>query len=125
MRFFCPIFHSLVIASHENELAAHTRTDDYKNNRFESVIELYEEGCADFMFNFVLYSNKREEKLVTPVLIDSEENDNRRKVLGIHIEGDEKIQLWKRWGDPYDRPMIINGEQDKNTIMEITPFSMP
>lgn len=55
------------------------------------------------MFNFVLYSNKREEKLVTPVLIDSEENDNRRKVLGIHIEGDEKIQLLKRWGDPYDR----------------------
>ena len=43
------------------------------------------------MFNFVLYSNKREEKLVTPVLIDLEENDNRR-VLGIHIEGDEKIQ---------------------------------
>jgi hypothetical protein len=72
------------------------------------------------MFNFVLYSNKREEKLVTPVLIDLEENDNRRKVLGIHIEGDEKIQLW---GDPYDRPMIINGEQDKNIIMEITPFS--
>jgi hypothetical protein len=75
------------------------------------------------MINFVLYSNKREEKLVTPVLIDLEENDNRRKVLGIHIEGDEKIQLWKRWGDPYDRPMIINGEQDKNIIMEITPFS--
>ena len=75
------------------------------------------------MFNFVLYSNKREEKLVPPVLIDSKENDNRRKVLGIHIEGDEKIQLRKRWGDPYDRPMIINGEQDKNIIMEITPFS--
>jgi hypothetical protein len=70
-----------------------------------------------------LYPNKREEKLVTPVLIDLEENDNRRKVLGKHIEGDEKIQLWKRWGDPYDRPMIINGEQDKNIIMEITPFS--
>ena len=75
------------------------------------------------MFIIVLYSNKREEKLVTPVLIDSEENDNRRKVLGIHTEGDEKIQLWKRWGDPYDRPMITNGEQDKNMIMEITPFS--
>jgi hypothetical protein len=48
------------------------------------------------MFNFVLYSNKREEKLVTPVLIDLEENENRIKVLGIHIEGYEKIQLWKR-----------------------------
>lgn len=71
----------------------------------------------------MLYSNKREEKLVTPVLIDSEENDNRRKVLGIQIEGDDKIQLKKRWGDPDGRPMIINGEQDKNTIMEITPFS--
>ena len=75
------------------------------------------------MFIIVLYSNKREEKLVTPVLIDSEENDNRRKVLGIQIGGNEKIQLKKRWGDPYGRPMIINGEQDKNTIMEITPFS--
>lgn len=41
----------------------------------------------------------------------------------MHLEGDDKIQLWKRWGDPYDRPMIINGEKDKNTIMEITPFS--
>ncbi|MDQ3975023.1 MAG: hypothetical protein M3264_00725 [Thermoproteota archaeon] len=70
-----------------------------------------------------MYSNKREEKLVTPVLIDSEENDNRRKVLGIQIERDDKIQLKKRWGDPDGRPMIINGEQDKNTIMEITPFS--
>jgi hypothetical protein len=50
-------------------------------SNFESVIELYEEGCADFIFNFVLYPNKREEKLVTPVLIDLEENDNRRKVL--------------------------------------------
>lgn len=77
------------------------------------------------MLNFVLYSNKREEKLVTPVLIDLEENDNRRKVLGIHIEGDEKIQLWKRWGDPYDRPMIIKSEQDKNILLEITPFLMP
>jgi hypothetical protein len=62
------------------------------------------------MFNFVLYSNKREEKLVTPVLIDLEENDNRRKVLGIHIEGDEKIQLWKVG-------------KISNIIMEITPFS--
>jgi hypothetical protein len=39
------------------------------NNRFESVIELYEAGCADYIFNFVIDSNKREEKLVTPVLM--------------------------------------------------------
>ena len=101
----------------------HTPTDDYKNNRFESVIELNEEGCADFMFNFVLNSNKREEKLVTPILVDLVENENRRKALGIHIDGDEKIRLWKRWGDPYDRLMNVNGEQGSNIIMEVTPFS--
>jgi hypothetical protein len=35
----------------------------------ESVIELYEAGCADYIFNFVIDSNKSEEKLVTPVLM--------------------------------------------------------
>ena len=81
---------SFIAIEFANELAACPRTDCYKNNRFESVIELYEEGCADFIFDFVLYPNKREEKLVTPVLIDLEENDNRRKVLRIHIDGDKK-----------------------------------
>jgi hypothetical protein len=105
------------------ELGAYPHGNNYNNNRFESVIELYEAGCADYMFNFVLNSNKREEKLVTPILVDLVENENRRKALGIHIDGDEKIRLWKRWGDPYDRLMNVNGEQGSNIIMEITPFS--
>jgi len=62
----------------------------------ESVIELYEAGCVDYMFNFVLDSNKREEKLVTPILMNFDDNKNcdvlrkRRNVLGIHVFGDEK-----------------------------------
>jgi hypothetical protein len=42
----------------------------YKDNRFESIIELYENGCADYIFNFVvdMNDNTREEKLVTPIL---------------------------------------------------------
>jgi hypothetical protein len=98
-------------------------------NRFESVIELYEAGCADYMFNFVLDSNKREEKLVTPILMNFDENKNgdvlrkRRNVLGIHVFGDEKIRLWKRWGDPYDTLMDMNGNRSDNITMEITPFS--
>jgi len=98
-------------------------------NRFESVIELYEAGCADYMFNFVLDSNKREEKLVTPILMNFDDNKNcdvlrkRRNVLGIHVFGDEKIRLWKRWGDPYDTLMDMNGNRNDNITMEITPFS--
>lgn len=99
-------------------------------NRFESVIELYEAGCADYMFNFVLDSNKREEKLVTPILMNLDDNKNgdvlrkkRRNVLGIHVFGDEKIRLWKRWGDPYDTLMDMNGNRSDNITMEITPFS--
>jgi hypothetical protein len=98
------------------------------NNRFESVIELYEAGCVDYIFNFVIDSNKREEKLVTPVLMYLNDKDKRttRRVLGIHIYGDEEIRLWKRWGDPYDRLMDISGNQSSsssNITMEVTPFS--
>jgi hypothetical protein len=68
----------------------------YKDNRFESIIELYENGCADYIFNFVvnINDNTREEKLVTPILMDLE--GRNKKVLAIHIYGDEKIRLWKR-----------------------------
>jgi hypothetical protein len=41
---------------------------------------------------------------------------------GIHIYGDEKIKLWKRWGDGYDRLMDMSGNKS-NITMEVTPFS--
>ena len=73
-------------------------------------------------------SNKREERLVTPILMDFDDDKYhdrvlRRKVLGIHVFGDEKISLWKRWGDSYDRLMDMNGNQSSNITMEVTPFS--
>ena len=39
-----------------------------------------------------------EEKLVTPILMDFDTN-GRKKVLAIHIYGNDKIKLWKREGD--------------------------
>jgi hypothetical protein len=51
-------------------------------------------------------SNKTiEKKLVTPILMDCnyEENARGRKVIGIHICSEENISLWKRWGDGYQR----------------------
>lgn len=74
----------------------------YKDNLIESVIELYKAGCADYIFNFAMNSNKTiEKKLVTPILMDCnyEENARGRKVIGIHICSEENISLWKRWGD--------------------------
>jgi hypothetical protein len=92
----------------------------YKDNRFESIIELYENGCADYIFNFVIdiNDNTREEKLVTPILMNLDRN---KKVLAIHIYGDEKIRLWKRWGDGYSTLYDINGNKS-SIYMEVSPF---
>ena len=47
--------------------------------------------------------------------------DGNRKVLAIHIYGDEEIRLWKRWGDGYDGLYDISGNRS-NIHMEISPF---
>jgi hypothetical protein len=93
----------------------------YKDNRFESIIQLYENGCADYIFNFVvdINDNTREEKLVTPILMNLE--DENKKVLAVHIYGDEKIRLWKRWGDGYGTLYDIKGNRS-STYMEVSPF---
>ncbi|HYA84655.1 MAG TPA: hypothetical protein VEH06_14585 [Candidatus Bathyarchaeia archaeon] len=58
---------------HRLELAKELKSfpSMYKDNGFESIIELYESGCADYIFNFVVANNNtREEKLVTPILMN-------------------------------------------------------
>ena len=92
----------------------------YKDNRFESIIELYENGCADYIFNFVvdINDNTREEKLVTPILMNL---DGNKKALAIQIYGDEKIRLWKRWGDGYGTLYDIKGNRS-SMYMEVSPF---
>jgi hypothetical protein len=76
----------------------------YKDNLFESAIELHKARWAYYMFDFAMNSNKTmEKKIVTPILMDCdyEENARERKGIGIHIYGDENIRSWKRWGDGY------------------------
>jgi hypothetical protein len=93
----------------------------YKDNRFESLIELYEIGCADYIFNFVvdINDNTREEKLVTPILMNLE--DENKKVLAVHVYGDDKIKLWKRCGDGYNALYDIKGNRS-SIYMEVSPF---
>jgi hypothetical protein len=37
--------------------------------------------------------------------------NGRKEVLGIHMYGDDKIELWKRCGDHYETLMDINGNK--------------
>ena len=61
----------------------------------------------------------REEKLVTPLLMNL---DGNKKALAIHIYGDEKIGLWKRWGDGYNVLYGINRNRS-GTYMEARVYS--
>jgi hypothetical protein len=117
-RYFRLHLGSYLVIELAKELKSYPST--YKDNRFESIIELYETGCADYIFNFVMdiNNNTREERLVTPILMNL---DGNKKVLAIHIYGDEKIRLWKRWGDGYDALYDINGNKS-GIYMEVNPF---
>ena len=63
--------------------------------------------------------NTREEKLVTPILMNLEHGN--KKVLAVHVYGDEEIRLWKRWGDGYNMLYDINGNRS-SIYMEVSPF---
>ena len=124
-RYFRLHLGSYLVIEFANQLAGKEGSYYESKNAFESVLKLYETGCADYIFNFVIDINKREEKLVTPILIQFDDTayGSRRKVLGIHIYGDQKIKLWKKWGDPYDRLVKIDDSSVANLTMEITPYS--
>ena len=124
-RYFRLHLGSYLVIEFANQLAGKEKTNIHSINAFESVIRLYETGCADYIFNFITDLKKRDERLVTPILIHFDDNTYglKRKVLGIHIYGDEEIKLWKKWGDPYDRLANINCNSAGNLSMEITPFS--
>lgn len=124
-RYFRLHLGSYLAIEFANQLAGKVGSNYESMNAFESVIKLYETGCADYIFNFVIEMNKREEKLVTPILIqfDDTTHATKRKVLGVHIYGDQEIKLWKKWGDPYDRLVKIDNSSGANINMEITPYS--
>ena len=124
-RYFRLHLGSYLAIEFANQLAEKDGSNYESMNAFENVLKLYEAGCADYIFNFVIDMNKREEKLVTPILIQFDDSTYgaKRKVLGIHIYGDQAIKLWKKWGDPYERLVKIDSSSVANLTMEITPFS--
>ena len=47
--------------------------------------------------------------------------DGNKRVLAVHVYGDEKIRLWKKWGDGYNTLYDINGNRS-SVYMEVSPF---
>ena len=56
---------------------------------------------------------------MTPILMNLE--DGNKKVLAVHVYGDEKKRLWKRWGVGYSTLYDINGNRS-SIYMEVSPF---
>jgi hypothetical protein len=109
---------SYIAVEYARHLDKYPKNVLYAENAFSSVIELYEKGVADYVFNMVHEDDVRE-KLVTPILLDTKFG----KVLGIHVHGHEKIRLWKRWGDPYSELRNMSDGSESDVKMDLTPFA--
>lgn len=100
------------------QLPRYPKSSLYSINAFAMVMELYEKGAADYIFNIVREDGEMRERLVTPILIDTKFG----KVMGVHVYGHDKIRLWKRWGDSYSDLRNISDGTGSDVKMDLTPF---
>lgn len=84
-------------------------------NPFEPVISLYENGASDFIFMQTKQDEIVEEKLCTFHLVKTQAGN----AIGIHMTGDDKLQYYRKWGDPYFRIRTIDGTIPKIKITGI------
>lgn len=89
--------------------------ENTESNPFESVIELYEYGAADFIFMQTEQNKIVTERLATFHTVNIQNIGN---VIAVHMTGDEKLFHYRRWGEPY---FVINSinEQTKLKVIGI------
>jgi hypothetical protein len=73
---------------------------DIASNPFDSVMELYEFGIADFIFMQTEQDGVKKERLGTFHTVNIPDKGN---VIAVHMTGDKSIFHYRRWGDPYFR----------------------
>ncbi len=66
-------------------------------NPFDPVMSLYENGTADFIFMQTRQDGVTEEKLCTFHTVKTSAGN----IIGVHMTGDDKLQYYRKWGDPY------------------------
>lgn len=77
------------------------------SNPFEHVISLYEHGSADFIFMQTERDKVITERLCTFHTVSI---PNRGNVLAVHMEGDEKLVHYRKWGEPYFTIHAVEGK---------------
>ena len=91
-------------------------SDEYPyGNPFDHIIDMMSHGALIVRFKYILRNNSLppEEKVVTYHPMDFE---NGKKVLGVHIQGDQKFSMYKQWGEGDERLLPIYPEY-QNTII--------
>ena len=83
-------------------------------NPFGPVVELYENGAADFIFMQTEQDGKIKEKLATFHTVSTDMGN----VIVVHMTGDDKIFHYRKWGEPYFTLNAIK-EQTKLRIIGI------
>jgi len=84
-------------------------------NLFDPVISLYENGAADFIFMQTRKDGITEEKLCTLHTVKT----SRGNVIGVHMAGDDRLQYYRKWGEPYSRIRSFDGTATKIKIIGI------
>ncbi|HEX5921720.1 MAG TPA: hypothetical protein VFY55_08090 [Nitrososphaeraceae archaeon] len=77
-------------------------------NPFDHIIDIMDQGAIIIRFKYVSRNNSLppEEKVVSYHLMNFE----NRKVLGVHIEGEKKFNMYKQWGEGDERLLPIYPE---------------
>lgn len=87
--------------------------EDPISNPFEPVISLYEKNSADFIFMQIEDDKTRFEKLCTFHTINI---PNQGNVLGVHLTGDEKLNHYRKWGEPYFAIHPVEGKSKLKVV---------
>jgi hypothetical protein len=77
-------------------------------NPFDHIIDIMGQGAIIIRFKYVSSNNSLppEEKVVSYHLM----NFGNKKVLGVHIEGENKFSMYKQWGEGDERLLPIYPE---------------
>ena len=89
--------------------------DEYPHgNPFDHIIDIMSQGAIIIRFKYVSRNGSLlpEEKVVSYHLMDFE----GKKVLGVHIEGENKFSMYKQWGEGDEKLLPIYPEY-ANTII--------
>jgi hypothetical protein len=90
-------------------------SDEYPHgNPFDHVIDIMSQGAIIIRFKYILRNKSlpAEEKVVSYHLMDFD----KKKVLGVHIEGDNKFSMYKQWGEGDERLLPIYAKYEDTII---------